>query len=158
MSRTFIATSFVAGFVAAILAFQQWRILQRLPVIHDPTPTALVHEPRLDIMGIGGMADPKLVPVSSGWDPGSRIEIVIFSEPGRTAEGELYSAPPRTFNIVTTDTYGTFGYGNAVPIKRVCDSPPLWLPQPFFLARDVNGRTAVRSYPPAYWFTFDRCN
>jgi hypothetical protein len=99
-------------------------------------------------------------PEGGGWIAGDQVEITLFGEP-TSSGGEIISGPPRTIGKVTAYD-GMFGYiSNTLPITiphSLCGSPPAWLPDPYFTARDTKGGPIAVSKVGSYsWFTFKPC-
>jgi len=131
--------------------------------------TRRVYAPFFFVWADGGyfQGTTTLVPVGHGWAPNSSIEIFMYGEPKRTADGELYVAPPRLIVTVKANKKGIFTnylFSDATTtpytFPRLCGSPPGGLQDPFFLARDNKRklfRFSHRAPHVGWWFTDQPC-
>ena len=124
-----------------------------------------VYQPFFIVLpGGGSQRTTTLFPTGYGWVPNSRIEIFLFAEPTRTADGEVYAAQPRLISTLSANSDGTFANepviaATTIPytFPRLCGTTPAWA-NPTFMARD-NRRKLLRfsSAAPHYWFTGQPC-
>lgn len=94
----------------------------------------------------------------AGWEPWSNVDLTLFSEPQRNADGEVYSAPPRIVPVGSVvDGFGRLYFEYTVT-RNICGQPPHWLPKPFFMARDqARGLSRFVAVPNDKWFTYKTC-
>lgn len=118
-------------------------------------------------VGAGGInGGPALAPQGYGWQPGSKVEFILYSEP-KSERGEVFSSPaPRSLGTITVDAYGMFGFtgddAHKFPVTRsICGHPPAWA-KPWVVAKDLTNNLV--KFPEMYspnladlWFTYQPC-
>jgi len=102
-------------------------------------------------------------PQGTQWAPARDIDISIFAEP-QDNNGEISSTGAwRPVGRLNSGPSGGFGFDRnafnfAVP-RRICGSPPPWLPRPIILARRPDsGLVRTQTVDPANWFTYQPCH